>query len=106
MTDNVTPISSVPEKRLEELLSAPRQFGTPAIVDGRVINQLTVARAGDRVQLRLDNRLGIDVPAEHAVSVCWLVANALAIGAGYSHLGAETKERPFAPKVVVFEGDA
>jgi hypothetical protein len=100
MNDNVTPISDQSTSPLEELFSAPKPLGTPAVVDGRVIRQLMVSQKGNRVHLQLDGRLGIDIPSELAVDVCWLIANALAIGAGYSHVGAESRAQPFAPVCV------
>ncbi len=66
------------------------------VVDGRVIPNLTGRQEGDFAELVLDRRFGITVPIELAHGVAWMIANALAIGAGYSHLGAETKDRPFA----------
>ena len=55
---------------------------------------------GEHIELVLDQRLGADVPRRYAQSVAWLVANALAIGKGYSYLGAESKDMPFAPKLM------
>lgn len=37
--------------------------------------------------LCLDERFGIEIPKQHAHQVVWLIANALAIGAGYSCFG-------------------
>lgn len=100
MIDNITPISEVPVQRLKELLSGPQIIGSHPVVEGREIRQLRVYEEGDQINIILDNRLSIAVPEQLAVSVCWLIANALAIGAGYSHMGAESKDHPFAPKVV------
>jgi len=37
--------------------------------------------------LCLDHRFGIEIPEKYAHQVVWLIANALAIGAGYSCFG-------------------
>jgi hypothetical protein len=39
------------------------------------------------LHLCLDERWGIEVPRQYGTQVCWLIANALAIGAGYSCFG-------------------
>lgn len=59
---------------------------------------------GRECNIFLDNRLGITIPAEHAQSVLWLLANALAIGAGYSCHGEHSvRANPY--KVRVMEID-
>lgn len=74
--------------------------GYTAVVEGREIPRLMVYERGEReITIMLDRRFAIDVPRELSGYICWMIANALAIGQGYSHLGAETKERPFAPQV-------
>lgn len=70
------------------------------VIEGRQIPKLTALDEGDQVAIILDGRLSISVPKALGQQVAWLVANALAIGSGYSHLGAETKDAPFAPVVV------
>jgi hypothetical protein len=67
------------------------------IIEGRQIPGLTAMADGDEVLIILDGRLSISVPERLGRQVAWLAANALAIGAGYSHLGAEQKGYPFAP---------
>ena len=47
-------------------------------VEAREIN------TGLMTDICLDGRFGIQIPAEYASSVIWLIANAMAIGAGYS----------------------
>lgn len=67
-------------------------------IEGRIIPRLTGRREGDKVWLVLDGRLGLECADEGvAYQTAHFVANALAIGEGYSHLGAENKDRPFAP---------
>lgn len=70
-------------------------------VDGRIIPKLTGRDEGDRISLMVDGRFGASFSKADAHQAAWLIAQALAIGEGYSHLGAETKDRPFAP--VAFE---
>jgi hypothetical protein len=69
------------------------------VVEGRMIPGLTAHRQADgRVTLIVDRRFMVDFPSDEvARQAAWLVAQALAIGAGYSHLGAEGKDRAFAP---------
>lgn len=57
-------------------------------LDGYGVPKLT-GRADDQgmFHLCLDHRFGIEVPEQYAHQVAWLVANALAIGAGYSCFG-------------------
>jgi hypothetical protein len=70
------------------------------VVDGRAIPRLTGYPNGDDMTtLIVDARFAIDVPNNIASSVAWLVANALAVGEGYPHLGALTKDMPFAPTI-------
>ena len=68
-------------------------------IEGRMIPRLTAYREGNGVCLVLDNRFGLMCENDGvAYQTAAFVANALAIGEGYSHLAADTKDRPFAPK--------
>lgn len=52
----------------------------------------------------LDHRFGISIPAEYAQEVIWLLANALAIGAGYSCHGENSREiNPYRVRVSELE---
>lgn len=83
-----------------ELLLGPFEVWR-VIVDGRVIPNLTGYREGpDQTCFVVDDRFGCSVPNEIAHSVAYVIANAMAVGAGYSHLGAVTKDMPFAPAAV------
>jgi hypothetical protein len=94
MVDNVTNFPAPPGKKPWHIpFSEPDQV----IIEGRFIPKLGARDEGDEVCIILDGRFAINGPKELGSTVAWLVANALAIGEGYSHLGAETKERPFAP---------
>ena len=71
------------------------------IVEGRSIPGLTAwPESETQTMLTLDRRLSIVIGNRDLQSVAWLVANALAIGQGYSHMGAQTKGFPFAPTSV------
>lgn len=93
-----TPFADEMEKALQEMEGPMLPRMHTVIVDGRAIPRLRMLRKGDMVSFTLDGRFGLDVPKEHATSVAWFVANAMAIGEGYPWLGAESKSRPFAPK--------
>lgn len=70
------------------------------VVEGRVIPGLTAQRnANGTVGLIIDGRMCVDFPPDIAKNAAWLLAQALAVGAGYTHSGAESKERSFAPQV-------
>lgn len=47
---------------------------------------------GETLSLVLDGRFGVDVPKEIADSVVWFIANALALGSGYSCFGENSQE--------------
>lgn len=99
MSDNITQLPTQPEE--------PWHFAyhedDRVVIEGREIPRLRAKDRGDEVTLILDGRLGIDVPKELGRTVAWLVANALAIGEGYSHLGAESKDHPFAPQIAEWQ---
>lgn len=96
MDDNV---SQFPKKEPLDPLVGPFEY-YKIVVEGRAIPGLSGYHDGDMVGLVLDHRLSISVPRELAHQVAWFAANAMAIGAGYSHLGAESKDRPFAPQCI------
>ena len=92
MADNVI---NLPEQQPPELLIGPFEEWR-VVVDGRIIPRLTGWREGDLVWLCVDRRFAAPFSKEYAHNAASLIAEALAIGAGYSHLGAENKDRPFA----------
>lgn len=55
-------------------------------IDGYAVPGIEACETPDGLSCNifLDQRFGATIPAEHASSVLWLLANALAIGAGYS----------------------
>jgi hypothetical protein len=76
------------------------------LVDGRHIRGLTGSRMADgSVQLHVDNRFcGIFSTEVDAKQAAYLIANAWAIGSGYSHAGAESKDHPFAAIAICVTG--
>lgn len=103
MSSNVT---SFPTQRQPALLVGPFEYHK-VVVDGRAIPRLTGwPQADGRVTLILDGRFAVDYPDEEAArQSAWLIANALAIGAGYSHVGAESRDMPFAPQIAEISPD-
>ena len=61
-------------------------------IDGYRVPGLTgrVYEETGMLHLCLDERWGIEIPKQYATQVCWLIANALAIGAGYSCFGKDS----------------
>jgi hypothetical protein len=60
--------------------------------DGYGVPKLTGRADGKGMfHLSLDHRFGIEVPEQYAHQVVWLIANALAIGAGYSCFGENSR---------------
>ncbi|WP_162685481.1 hypothetical protein [Roseovarius amoyensis] len=84
----------------------PELSGSSVIVEGRLIPRLTARdRGGDEITIVLDGRFSIDIPRERSGQICWMVANAMAIGAGYPSLSADGADRPFAPRIVGISDD-
>jgi hypothetical protein len=71
------------------------------VIEGRKIHRLTARTEGENIALILDGRFSISVPEERGIDVAWFVANALAIGAGYSDLTGE-HELPLNPRTMQF----
>lgn len=62
------------------------------VLDGYAVPRVTAREINSGVdcEIVLDDRFTITLPAEFGHQVIWLVANALAIGAGYSCHGANS----------------
>lgn len=75
----------------------PARTGNAVVVDGRIIPALHCYDRGEKIELILDRRFSLTIPKEHAYETAWMIANALAVSQGYSYMGAETKDQPFAP---------
>jgi hypothetical protein len=73
------------------------------IVDGRVVPNLTGIRCPHtgKISLCVDRRFaGQFSTEEDARQAAWLIAEAMAIASGYPHFGADSKDRPFAPRAM------
>lgn len=60
-------------------------------IDGYRIPYLTGLKKDGRWYFTLDERFGVDVPERDGLGVAWLIANALAFGAGYSCFGENSQ---------------
>ena len=70
------------------------------VVEGRVIPLMSGSVDGaDMTSIIIDGRFSISVPNALAYQVAWICAQAIAVASGYSHVGAESKDAPFAPVV-------
>ena len=71
------------------------------VIEGRVIPRLTARQNDDgSIELIVDHRFSGTFEIHQAYRVAWLIANAMAVGAGYACLRSETKEQPFAPQII------
>ncbi len=89
---SVTGLTYLPAKSVREVTIDG--YAVP-LIEAREVNH------GTQTNIFLDSRFGITIPAEYAQSVIWLLANAMAIGAGYSCHGENSvyKPNPFKLKV-------
>ena len=92
----MTNVVQMPGAELEDLLIGPFKEWRVQ-VEGRIIPRLTGFKDGDKIALVLDRRWSASFSETDARQAAWLISNALAIGEGYPHLGASTKDMPFAP---------
>lgn len=60
-------------------------------IDSYRIPHLTGMRKDGRWYFTLDERFGVDVPERDGHGVAWMIANALAFGAGYSCFGENSQ---------------
>lgn len=71
-------------------------------IDGYAVPMLEAFETdnGTKTNICLDHRFGITIPADIAQEVLWLLANAVAIGAGYSCHGENSRiANPFKVQV-------
>lgn len=61
--------------------------GETIVCDGYLVPNLMAFRTQGRVELVLDRRFALDVPPNIAEAVIGFVANAMAVGAGYTSFG-------------------
>lgn len=99
MDDESRSVSDVVDFPQAPSIVGAERCGHAVIVEGRAIPGLHCHAWGEEVELVLDERFALTLPKAMAYQIAWFVANALAVGAGYSHLGAVSKDRPFAPEV-------
>lgn len=62
-------------------------------IDGYEVPRLTGVLRDGMWHFTLDNRFGCDVPELYGESVAWMIANAMAIGAGYTCFGEHSQPR-------------
>ncbi len=75
-------------------------YGVPKLEAVETIQETENGAVGE-VHFTLDNRFGLTVPTHLAHSVAWFIANALAIGAGYSCHGENSqKSNPYKCRMV------
>jgi hypothetical protein len=99
-------VTRFPANEVPELLVGPFQEWR-VVVDGRAIPGLTGYKEGDITWLTVDHRFSQPFKtSDDAHSAAVLIAQAMAIASGYSHLGAETKDQSFAPKATRLDGFA
>lgn len=87
-----------PRDKRPPLLVGPFEYHK-VVVQGRAVPGLTGhPRKDGGVTLVVDDRFIGDFPdQETAGQAAWLIAQAMAIASGYSHLEATNKDMPFAP---------
>lgn len=94
MSDNITEFPREPRR---ELFIGPFEEWR-VVLDGRVIPLLTGRRQENgRIWLMLDHRFAGEFEEDAAWQAAGLIANALAIGQGYSSYNATSRDQPFAP---------
>ncbi len=72
--------------------------GNNVIVDGRVIPKMMCRERGDEIEFIVDGRFSFQFPKQWSFLAAAMASQCMAIGMGYSHMGASNKERPFAPQ--------
>lgn len=97
MTDNITKFPE-PEK-MPDLLCGPFDEWR-VIVDGKRMPLLTGFHEGDKIWLVADGRFCCGPFDEtQAHQAARLAGQCMAVLSGYPHLGADNKEKPFAPNM-------
>ncbi len=94
MKDNILKLNEVPN------IFGTEKIGHSVIIENRKIPKMICIQQGEYVQFILDERFGFSFPNELAYVAAEFAAQAMAIGMGYSHLGASDKNMPFAPEVM------
>lgn len=86
-------------------MKGPPETGYSVVVDGRRVPNLMMRERDDEVEFVLDGRFGYSFPRELALLAASFAAEAMAIGAGYPSFNAESRDHPFAPRVMKIEAD-
>lgn len=84
----------------------PPREAREVTIDGYAVPKVEAREVNDGrdCNIFLDRRFGITVPATVAAEVIWLIAHAIAIGAGYSCHGEHSqRHNPFRVKVLEIE---
>lgn len=84
------------------IVGAERKYNS-VVVDGRQIPNMGCIDRDSHIEIILDNRWSYIFPKEIAHLAASLAANAMAIASDYSYLGAENKNHPFAPAVIMLD---
>lgn len=63
------------------------------VVDGYQVPHLTGRPIDGMWHFTFDSRFGCDVPEKYAHGVAWMIANAMAVGAGFTCFGENSKPR-------------
>lgn len=89
-------VTQFPETKAPDfMMGAMKKY--PVIIEGRKIPGLQAWKEGERTFILVDDRIAVSVLNECAYDVCFIVASALAIGAGYANIHSENRDRCFAP---------
>lgn len=96
MSDNVTELKQ-PEPF--SVLGPEIRGNVITTSDGRILPYLRGHDLGDHVEIIVDNRFAATFDKMAATQVVFLLGEAMAVAAGYSHSGATSKDRPFAPQM-------
>ena len=95
----MTDVVQFPQTKPPELLVGPFEYWK-VVVDGRAIPNLTGHREADGIWFTIDHRLmGGPFDEAAAYQAANLIAQGMAVAAGYSHAGAASKDMPFAPQL-------
>lgn len=70
------------------------------VVDGRIVPGLTGFPNNGETTLVVDDRFSATFDNDTARQVAWLLSEAIAVAYGYSHAGAKSKDKPFAPMIM------
>ena len=96
-------VTTFPEQKQPDLLVGPFEEWR-VMHEGRFVPGLTGFREGDVTWLVVDQRFGGRFSTEKdARQAARLIAEALAVAAGYPHFSADSKDQPFAALAIGIE---